>query len=110
MFGTEKFNYIDSKKINGSGSPDCPQIDNYNYEGVSVRYEGNNPNLSPAYFNAPYAYDSLIISGKYYYNIKDFTAINSTVDLCFLYTLKEGIIQLIYAPTNDTLNLIKLEI
>jgi hypothetical protein len=77
---------------------------------ISFNYKINSKSLSPAYFNAPFAYDSLLISGKYYYNIKDFTAINSTVDLCFLYTLKEGIVQLIYPPTNDTLNLIKLEL
>ena len=77
---------------------------------ISFNYKINSKSLSPSYFNAPFAYDSLLISGKYYYNIKDFTAINSTVDLCFLYTLKEGIVQLIYPPTNDTLNLIKLEL
>lgn len=52
LFGTEKFNYIDSKKINGSGSPDCPQIDNYNYEVVNVRYDGNNQNLFSIYFSS----------------------------------------------------------
>jgi hypothetical protein len=77
---------------------------------ISFNYKINSKSLSPAYFNPPFAHDSLLISGKYYYNIKDFTAINSTVDLCFLYTLKEGIVQLIYPPTHDTLNLIKLEL
>jgi hypothetical protein len=77
---------------------------------INFSYKINSKSLSPVYFRAPFAYDSLLISGKYYYNIKDFTAINSTVDLCFLYTLKEGIVQLIYPPTKDTLNLIKLEL
>lgn len=57
LFGTEKFNYIDSKKVNRSGSPDCPQIDNYNYEVVSVRYEGNNPNLFSIFYSSNVDYN-----------------------------------------------------
>ena len=53
LFGTEKFNYIDSKKIDRSGSPDCPQIDNYNYEVVIVIYNGNNPNLFSVFYKLP---------------------------------------------------------
>ena len=66
--------------------------------------------LSPIYFRAPFAYYSLNIEGRYYYNVKDFSAINSTTEFGFLYTLNEGIIKLIYPTTKDTLNLIKLEL
>jgi len=78
--------------------------------GINFSYKNNNKNVSPASFGYPFYYDSLNIEGKYYHKVNSFTEINSTVDIGFLYTLNEGIIQLIYPPTNDTLNLIKLEL
>ncbi len=77
---------------------------------ISFNYKINSKNLSPSNFNEPFAYDSLLLEGFYYKNVLDFTNLKSTVDLGLLYTSKEGIVQLIYPPTNDTLNLIKLEL
>jgi hypothetical protein len=78
----------------------------------TMNFSSNNENksLHPSYFSAPFAYDSLNIEGKYYYNVKDFTAIKSTSEFGFLYTLNNGIIRIIYNKSNDTLNLINIKL
>lgn len=51
LIGKWKINSIDTKKINRSGSPDCPQIDIYNYEIVNVIYLGSNPYLHTIFYS-----------------------------------------------------------
>jgi hypothetical protein len=77
---------------------------------INFSYKKNNRIVDPGSISWPFAYDSILIEGKFYYNVKDFTPIITPVNIGFLYTLNEGIIQLIYPNTSDTLNLTKLKL
>ncbi|MFA9212316.1 MAG: hypothetical protein ACEQSR_00515 [Candidatus Methylacidiphilales bacterium] len=81
-----------------------------NVTKINFSYKNNNKTVFPGSISWPFSYDSINIEGKYYHNIEDFTTINSTVDIGFLYNLNEGIIKLIYPPTKDTLNLINIQL
>jgi len=81
-----------------------------NVRKMAFSYKKNGRNTSYSDFGYPFTYDSILIEGKYYNKITQFNPEKSTVSLGFLYSLNNGIVQLIYPPNNDTLNLIKLEL
>jgi hypothetical protein len=82
----------------------------YGIRTMNFSWNNKGKSLYPSYFSGPFAYDSLNIEGKCYYNVKDFTSIKSTTEFGFLYTKTEGLIRLVNPLTKDTLNLIDLKL
>ncbi len=66
--------------------------------------------LIGTYFYGNYAYDSLNLENKVYYKVKDFATGKINTQFSFLYTNTNGIIRMIYRPTNDTLDLINIKL
>ncbi len=77
---------------------------------INFGFNNNSKSLGYGSFFGNYAYDSILIENKKYFNIKDFTKKQSTSDFSFLYTKTEGLIRLINPLTNDTLNLINIKL
>ena len=79
-------------------------------KAINFSFNIKDKSLHPSYFIGSFAYDSISIEGKYYYNVIDFTSIKSTTEFGFLYTKTEGLIRLVNPLTKDTLNLIDLKL
>ena len=77
---------------------------------IDFSFRNKNLPLIGTYFYGNYAYDTLIIEKNTFYNVKDFATGKLSTQFSFLYTNIEGIIRIIYRPTNDTLDLIKIKL
>lgn len=77
---------------------------------LNIMYNNANKNIEYAVFSKPFTYDSLLIEGKNYTEVREVKPNQAEGNLGFLFTPKQGIIQLINGATNDTLNLVALKL
>lgn len=77
---------------------------------ITFSFKNRNLSLIGGYFYGNFAYDSLNIQNKRFYKVKDFATGKINTQFSFLYTNTEGLIRIIYRPTNDTLDLIDIKL
>jgi hypothetical protein len=76
------------------------------YRTMSISFKNNNINIEPGGIRKPFSFDSLLIENKIYRNINKYPQTFLTI----LYNKTEGLTQIIYSKTNDTLNLIDIKL
>ncbi len=74
-----------------------------------ISYKNKSRSLNAGYLKQPSS-DSLLIEGNYYNNVKKINPENSTTTLGYLFTLKEGLLQIVIPTSNDTLNLVNVKL
>ncbi len=76
-------------------------------ETMQITFRNNSTNITPfVLYSKPFSFDSISIENKIYRNANQYLQNNLTV----LYNRTEGLIQLFYPKTKDTLNLIDLKL
>jgi hypothetical protein len=100
--------------FNCTKNTDIISIENtfINIYGRAIIFSFNNKSksLSHGDFLGSYQYDSINIENKIYSLIRDFSKKQSTSEFGFLYSKDEGLIRVIQPITNDTLDLIDLNL
>ncbi len=77
---------------------------------INFTFRNKNLPLIGIYFYGNFAYDSLNIENQLYFKVKDFATGKISTQFSFLYTSTEGLIRIIYRPSNDTLDLVNIKL